>query len=189
MIKVDNLLNIIYTLYMILWFRLILTILRGLWRGRIDVMSPYTTHFRAYPLWDAETNTLNGARFIRFSELATNEVNVRNGFFKMFLNQGVIGLTCNTSVSYLRPVYIFKKIACTAQLLAWDDKYFYRRVQFHQDGELKCELFYRILVKSIKRKKVSPTEILTWMGYESLVSPELPMDIRQRLDYRASKSQ
>ena len=173
---------------MVLWARLVLTIIRGLWRGRIDVMAPYTTQFRAYPLWDAETKTLNAARFVSFAELATNEVNVRNGFFKMFLHEGVIGLTCNTSVSYLRPVFIFKKIACTAQLLAWDDKYFYRRVQFHQDGELKCELFYRILVKSFKKKKISPGEILSWMGYESLVSPELPKGVAQLLDYRASKS-
>lgn len=172
---------------MILWFRLLLTIVRGLVKGKVDVMGPYSTEFRAYPLLDGETNSLNAARYFSFCELAINEVNVRNGFSKLFIKAGMIGVTCNVTANYIRPVYVFKKFQATTEVLGWDDKFIYRRNRIHQNGELKFEALYKIMIRNWKNRFIAPSELVEKMGYRDLKSPELPSTI-SLLQYRANKT-
>jgi acyl-CoA thioesterase FadM len=163
---------------------MLITILRGIWGGRIDVLETYTTEFRAFPLWDAETSLLNAARYFSFCELTINEVNVRNGFSRLFLREAVIGYTCNVAANYVRPVKVWKKFQSSTQLVGWDEKFIYRRNRIYQDGELKFEAIYKILIASWKKKSITPKDLLRMMGYEGLASPPLPPEV-QHLNYRA----
>lgn len=170
---------------MILWVRFLLTFIKGTLKGHIDLLTPHTSTFRAYPFWDAEVKFLNAARYFSFCELAICEVNVRNGFFFSFFKRGWFGVTCNVVAQYVKPVSVFKQFQVTTTVLGWDDKFFYRRVQIHQGGALKFEALYRILVVGKKWAKYNPQEVLKIMGLSPVSSPALPPEIAA-LNFRAS---
>jgi acyl-CoA thioesterase FadM len=172
---------------MILWFRFLLTILRGVLKGPIDPLVPYTTTFRSYAFWDSEFQYLNGARYFSFCELCVNEVNVRSGYFKVFLKYKVIGATTNKVAHFVKPVKNFKKFYITTHLLGWDKKFFYRKFQIHQDNQLKFEALYKIAIIG-KNKKFSPEYSIEKMGFGHLKSPELPPEVSY-LNFRVSKDQ
>ena len=168
---------------MILWFRFILTLIRGYLKGPIDPLAPYTTTFRSYPFWDSEFQYLNGSRYFSFCELCVNEVDVTNGYFKAFLKHKYIGCTVNKVANYYRPVKNLKKFEVTTLLLGWDEKYIYRRFQIHQDKKLKFEALYKITFVH-KTQKITPQYVMKTMGFPETKSPELPEDLKY-LNFRA----
>lgn len=171
---------------MVLWFRMLMTIVRGLIRGRIDPLASHTGGFMAFPLLDAETSTLNAGRYFSFCELAVNEANVRNGFYKVLLKHRAVGLTCNVAAHYIRPVRVFKRFEVSTEVVGWDNQFIYRRFRFSQSGEVKFEALYRILIRKWSGQKVSPLELLAMMGRPEAVSPELPKEVAL-LNYRADR--
>ncbi len=170
---------------MILWMRFILTIIRGILKGKNDVMASHTSTFRAYPLWDSELTYMNAARYVSFCELNINEANVRSGFFMSSFKHGFLGITCNMTTHYIKPVKIFKKFQVTTIVLGWDESFIYRKVQIHQGGKLRFEALYRIMVV-VKSKKISPMDVIKMMGLNLTTSPPLPVEI-ELLNYRADK--
>jgi acyl-CoA thioesterase FadM len=171
---------------MLIWLRLVMVLIRGYFRGQADLLAPHTSTFRAYPLWDCETKTLNAARFISFCELTIMEANVRNGFVRTFFRNGLVGFAGNMAVHYIRPVYAFRKVHVTTTIVGWDDKFFYRRVQFHQNNHLKCECLVRLRVMSWGGKRHDPSEVIELMGQGKVASPPLPHEITL-LNYRADR--
>ena len=81
--------------------RYILTIIGGLLKGKNDVMVPYTSTFRAYPLWDSELLYMNAAMYVSVCELNINEANVRSSFIISSFKHGFLGITCNMTTHYI----------------------------------------------------------------------------------------
>lgn len=166
---------------MILWLRFFISTLRAFFQKSVDPFQPYKSSFRSFPFLDSEFKFMNASRYYSFCELTVNEANVRSGFLKIALRNGIIGTTTNCAAHYHRPINNLRKFQVTTHLLGWDDKAFYRKFQISQNNELKFEALYRIAL--VGRGKTTPTEALVKMGYAGIQSPTLP-DEAKFLQYR-----
>jgi acyl-CoA thioesterase FadM len=159
---------------MLLFFRFLITLVKGGFRSRIGPLDPSVVHFRALPQ-DCDLNLhLNAGRYVSFMDVARSELFARRRVFRTLLRRGWRPIMGGATVTYRRSVLPFERFSVTSRLMAWDDKWLYLEQLVHKgDGTLSATGIVRMLLGG-KGGEPSPREVLTLLGIGDIPSPEIP---------------
>ena len=159
---------------MLLFFRVLITILSSGLRRRVGPLDPATVYFRAWP-HDCDLNFhLNAGRYVSFMDVARVELIARMRILRRVLKRGWRPIVGGGTVTYRRSVMPFERFSITSRVVAWDEKWFYIEHLVHkQDGALAATGVMRTLLRG-PQGNVPPREMLALLGIGDLQSPEVP---------------
>ncbi|HVG25146.1 MAG TPA: thioesterase family protein [Thermoanaerobaculia bacterium] len=159
---------------MLLFFRIVVTILLSGLRRKVGPLESATVYFRAWP-HDCDLNFhLNAGRYVSFMDVARVELIARMRVLRRALKRGWRPVVGGATITYRRSVMPFERFSITSRVAAWDEKWFYIEHLVHkQDGTLAATGVMRTLLRG-PNGNVAPREMLALLGAEHLRSPEVP---------------
>lgn len=154
-------------------FRLILLVLKKLWR--LDPRHPLDTaevEFWCLP-HDCDFHMhITNSRYASFCDLARISAMFDQGALGKLLQQGCTPILTAQQLVHYKEIVPFKKFKVKSTILGWDDRFWIFRHDFYQNDQLKTT----VLAKGVfvRKKKVLPfAKVLAISGHE-LTSPVLP---------------
>jgi len=154
-------------------FRLLLLILRKLWRS--DQRHPLDTaevDFWCLP-HDCDFHMhITNSRYSSFCDLARIAAMFDLGVMGKLLKQGCTPiLTAQQLINY-REIAPFRMFKVRSTLLGWDDKFWIFRHDFYQNGALKAT----VLAKGVfvRKKRIQPFQKVLAIAGHALTSPVIP---------------
>jgi acyl-CoA thioesterase FadM len=150
---------------MVLYFRLLLTLIKAYFQPPHKVGEECSFWFRVMP-WDAEFNFMNAARFFSFAEIAQWSHNLRFGFLKLAFKKRWWVVVRSNHLTYSGNVKKFSRFRVGVRLLGCDERYFYWESRFYKkNGDLFALGYSRVAVRN-KRGVVSPCDAFQPMGLD-----------------------
>lgn len=151
---------------MVLYFRLLLTLLQAWFQPAPEVGSSTHVWFRVMP-WDTEFSALNAGRFFSFAEAAQLAQNLRTGFLGQALKRRWWATVRANYLAYSGNVRRFDRFKVCVRLLGCDERHFYWESRFYKaSGELFALGYSKGVVRS-RQAVVSPREALGAIGHLS----------------------
>jgi acyl-CoA thioesterase FadM len=159
---------------MLLLFRFLITVLKSGFRSKTGPLDSSVVRFRALP-HDCDLNFhLNAGRYLSFMDVARIELLGRMRVLRSVLGRGWRPIMGGVTVTYRRSVMPFERFSVTSRVMAWDEKWFYIEHLVHKnDGTLAATGIARVLLRG-KSGNVQPLELLALLGFQGLLSPEIP---------------
>ena len=167
---------------MILYFRFLFRMLLALRKPKIPAGSKTSLKMRVW-LRDCASKNCNNSRFYSFMDIAQHENNMRTGFIQLAMKKGWSAVYRSARITFYKPMPRLSKFEVTAQVVTFDDKFFYWRNEFiNSKGELAAVGYSRVSIRVRKeRKAVDPREVIS--GLDPNWTPAVPAsDITPLLD-------
>ena len=147
------------------------TTVRSLAASRLGYLDESVLSMRVWPTDLDAFGHMNNGRYLTVMDLGRNDLVVRSGAMKLWLQRRWTPLLGGATIRYKRPLQPLRRYELRTQILCWDEKWFYFRQRFVRNGEV----YAVALVKGLLRKmdggeKVPPSEIPASLG----ISPESP---------------
>jgi len=128
-------------------------------------------------LTDIDLNLhLNNAKYLKYMDLARVENMLANGLMWKCMRAGIRPIITNTEISYIRELRTWQRFSVSAQILGYDDKYFYSEQRFTSDGKLCTHAFTRLACVHKGRAQNVP-ETFARLGISEL-PPPLPEPVK-----------
>lgn len=127
---------------MLLYFRLAICLLAGLFKPRIRVGEPASAAFRVLPTDTEYFVSLNATRFVSFSEIVQTENNLRSGVFRSVLRNRWWPVVRSHVVYYERPLRLFQRVRVTSRVLGWTERDFVWENVFEDVRGTRCAVSY-----------------------------------------------
>lgn len=159
---------------MLLFVRVLITILSSGLRRKVGPLDPATVYFRAWP-HDCDLNFhLNAGRYVSFMDIARVELIARMRILRRVLKRGWRPIVGGGTITYRKSVMPMERFSITSRVMAWDEKWFYIEHLVHKsDGSLAATGIMRTLFRG-PQGNVAPRELLALLGIENMQSPEVP---------------
>ena len=163
---------------MILYIRFAFHILLAYLSPKIRPSEKTEVSLRAWPI-DCDFKNLNGSRFYSFMDIAQHTNNVRTGFISQAIAEKWYVVSRSSKVTFYKRFPIFSVAKISAQVISWDDKFFYWENEFHnRKGELIARGHSKVSVRK-KSERVSPKVILNLFDIHS--PPQSPEKFQKLL--------
>ena len=155
---------------MVLFFRIVLLIIRSIFRRRRGVLDESLLRLRVWPT-DMDLNFhLNDGRYISLTGLGRIDLMLGTGLLRRAMKRGQYPVVGAVTIRYRREIKAFEKFSLRSRIAGWDDKWTYFEHRFEKDGELAAIAYARGVLRT--RGGPVPTRDVI-----SEPSPPLPPDI------------
>lgn len=168
-----------------LYFRLILVIVKALFRPRLDPLGESVLHFRVWP-FDVDINGhMNNGRYLTLMDLGRTDLMMRTGMGRLVMQQKWMPVIASAKIRFRKSLLPFRKFTLQSRVLCWDEKWFFLEQRFVRDGRTVAYA----LVKGMLRKSggyVAPGEIFERVLGRKVASPEMPAVVKEWIDFEDS---
>ncbi|RFA26157.1 thioesterase [Alkalilimnicola ehrlichii] len=159
-----------------LYFRLLLVLIKTLFRPRLAPMESSVLRFRVWPN-DLDMNMhMNNGRYLTLMDLGRTDLMLRNGLAKAIVKQRWMAVIASVMIRYRRSLLPFQPFELHTRMLCWDDKWFFMEQRIVRNGRTVTIA----LVKGVVRRSggyVAPAEFLEKGFGKAVESPEMPESV------------
>jgi acyl-CoA thioesterase FadM len=160
------------------FLRIIISILRALFRARMVPTGDSLVHLRVWP-HEADWSNVHQAIYPLYMELGRWDVAIRSGLGRWMLKQRCAGILGAQMIRYYRPLRRFQAFELCTRVIGWDKKWFYMEHRLESRGLTMTVGYVQIMFPSPKGKRIQPATAMLACGGDvnspSLGSiPELP---------------
>jgi acyl-CoA thioesterase FadM len=157
---------------MVLLFRVVLTIIRNVFRMRRGVLDESVLRLRVWPT-DMDLNFhLNDGRYVSLTGLARVDLMLQSGLLRRAVKRGWYPVVGAVVMRYRREIRAFERFVLRSRIVGWDEKWCYFEHRFEKDGELAAIGYARGVMRT--RDRAVPTaEVMALVGHGE-PSPPLP---------------
>lgn len=149
--------------------RVVIVLLRQLFRARVRPTDTFDVPFRAWP-WSCDLNFhVNNAQYLYFMELARWAFTLRTGLLRQVYRDQVQLLVAGTSILYRRPIGMLRRFTLRTRLLAADRRWFYF---LHEAVDHRGEVAMRAVLRGMARKGSLVVAAADVFGDLDLPAPE-----------------
>jgi len=134
-------------------FRAIYVLILSLFRYRIspdNLLSGLSLRVISNDL-DINLHMDNGC-YLTICDMNRVDLFIRSGLMKTMFKRGWISLSAENTMTYKKPLNLFKRFNVSLQMTCWDGKYFMRHILSKLQNKLwqkECQKFLSILVVSV----------------------------------------
>jgi acyl-CoA thioesterase FadM len=120
-------------------FRMLWVIVRSFFMERME--GHYTSSLTLYVLPnDIDINFhMNNGRYLTICDLNRVDVFARSGLLKAMFKRGWIPVIAEHTMTYKKPLNIFRRYEVKLEVVRWDEKYFYMTHTFISAGRVAAE--------------------------------------------------
>ncbi len=120
---------------MLLFFRVVIVILKNVFRPRSDVLGESLLRFRIWPT-DMDLNFhLNDGRYISFSGLGRIDLMLRAGLLRQAMKRKWYPVVGAAMIRYRREIRSLERFTLRSRLVGWDEKWVYFEHRFGKGDE------------------------------------------------------
>jgi acyl-CoA thioesterase FadM len=147
-------------------------------RKKVPLNEVLTTHFRIWPI-DMHLSTMSAGNdaYFRFMDLARIDHWSRLGLFQLCLRKRWPILIGGQIIHYRRALHLFSAFSVTTRWIFWDEKWFYVKHEFVQEGRIIAIAYVKGLVRA-EGRRLTPDEFLRRAGLEC-ISPHKPKAVEE----------
>src|SRR5256885_3633605 len=110
---------------MVLFFRVALIVLRGIFRRRMTMRGESLLHLRVWPT-DMDLNFhLNDGRYVSLTGLGRIDLMLRTGMLRRAMKRGWYPVVGGVVIRYRREIKSFAAFTLPSPIAGWDEKWFY----------------------------------------------------------------
>ncbi len=161
---------------MMLFFRMLLTVLRSRRRSRIDALDASVMSLQVMPN-DLDINGhMNNGRYLTIMDLGRSDLLTRFGLLGIVFRKKWRPLVGSAMIRFFRSLQPFQRYTLTSRVVAWDEKWFFMEQKFEAGGQLIAVAFVKGLLRA-PDGNVSPERVMQAIG-STAVSPAMPESIR-----------
>jgi acyl-CoA thioesterase FadM len=161
----------------VLLFRVLFTILKDLFRRRIDVLGETVIHLRVWPT-DMDLNFhLNDGRYVSLTGLGRVDLMMRTGLLRRAVKRHWYPVVGATMIRYRREIKAFEKFTMHSRFVGWDDKWFYFEHRFEKGGAVAAIAYVRGVLRT-REGAVPSRDVLALVGI-TIPSPPLPDTVQR----------
>ncbi len=102
---------------------------------------------------------VNNGRYLTLCDLNRVDLFMRTGLARVMLKRGWIPIIAEHTMSYRRPLAVFKRFKATMELTHWDEKHFFMSHSFTMNGKIIAEGTSKGVVRS-KVGVVAPSDVI-----------------------------
>lgn len=150
---------------MILFFRIVLVTILGMFRRRIDPLEPSTLRLTVLPT-DCDLYVhLNNGRYLSLMDLGRLDMGLRSGLGSIIRRRRWFPVAGAVTIRFRRSIEIFERFDLETSVVGWDDKWFWVLQRFLVRGEVRAEA----LVKAVfleGRDTIAPVTVFAAGGLE-----------------------
>ena len=156
--------------------RMFSTLIRTLFRSRIDPLDVSVVNFRVWPN-DLDFNGhMNNGRYLTIMDLGRLDFIFRAGLGRYILGRKWMPLVASAKIRFRRSLAPLQKYQLHTRLLCWDDKWFIVEQRFMVNERAVAIAYVKGLFRSSKGN-VPPADVLMAVGHTQ-ESPPFPEYIR-----------
>jgi acyl-CoA thioesterase FadM len=113
---------------------------------------------------------VNCGRYLTLCDLSRVDLFLRTGLFRLMLRRRWQPIIADHTMTYLKPLAVFRKVDLILDLTHWDERYFYMEHRFERGGKV----FAKGTSKGVIRGKacvVPPQEVIDAIVADSRPAP------------------
>lgn len=150
-------------------FRMLWVIVRSFFFPRIE-MGDVTSTLKLHVLPnDIDINFhMNNGRYLTICDLNRVDVFARSGLLKVMFRRGWIPVIAEHTMTYKRPLDIFRRYEVKLEMLKWDEKYFYMTHTFTVGDRVFAEGTSKGCVYARGKGVVSPADAIAAVEQDKL---------------------
>jgi acyl-CoA thioesterase FadM len=157
---------------MVLFFRIVLVLVKNLLRRRRDVLDESLLRLRVWPT-DMDLNFhLNDGRYLSLSGVARVDLMLRSGLLRRAIKRGWYPVVGAATIRYRREIKWMEKFTLRSRIVGWDEKWVYFEHRFEKNGELAAIAYARGVLRN-REGAVPTSDVMALVGH-SEPSPPLP---------------
>jgi acyl-CoA thioesterase FadM len=157
---------------MVLFFRIVLLIIKNIFRTRSGVFDESVLRLRVWPT-DMDLNFhLNDGRYLSLAGLARVDLMLRSGLLRRAVKRGWYPVVASAIVRYRREIKWMEKFTLRSRIVGWDEKWVYFEHRFERDGDLAAISYARGVMRN-RDGAVPTSDVMALVGHTA-PSPPLP---------------
>ena len=157
---------------MVLFFRIVILIIRNIFRRRSGVLDESLLRLRVWPT-DMDLNFhLNDGRYMSLAGLARVDLMLRSGLLRRAFSRGWYPVVASAIVRYRREIKWMEKFELRSRMVGWDDKWVYFEHRFEKNGDLAAIAYARGVMRN-RDGAVPTSDVMALVGHTA-PSPPLP---------------
>lgn len=152
--------------------------LKSAFNPSVTIFDDYTSGFRAWPILDTDgIRILSVARYLAIASILIWAHVFKSRWYRIAFRHKWYFVTKQQYARFYKPIKVFSRFQVTTRVIAWNDESFIRRVEFHQNGELRAKIYLQVFTLSSTFRKVLTSEVLSKSSLTNCSSGELPREI------------
>ena len=163
-----------------LYLRLIIFLIRSVFRPKLDISGTSILRFHVLPN-DLDLNMhMNNGRYLTIMDFGRMDLVLRGGMAKKVIEKKYIPVLGAAQIRFRIQLHPFQAYDLESRILSWDEKWFYMEQRFViAKGKLKGAVAAIALVKGsfydkVSKTTVRPVDTLALIGKDNLESPLPP---------------
>ena len=157
---------------MVLLVRLLLIIIRNVFRRRAPIDGQSVIRTRVWPV-DMDLNFhLNDGRYISLTGLGRVDLMMRTGLLRRAVKRGWYPVVGGIVIKYRREIRAMERFVVRTKIIGWDEKWFYFEHRFEKQGELAALAYARGVMRT-REGAVPSADVLALVGWTK-PSPPVP---------------
>ena len=157
---------------MVLFFRIVLLIIKNIFRRRSGVFDESVLRLRVWPT-DMDLNFhLNDGRYMSLAGLARVDLMLHSGLLRRAVKRGWYPVVASAIVRYRREIKWMEKFTLRSRIVGWDEKWVYFEHRFEKNGDLAALSYARGVMRN-RDGAVPTSDVMALVGHTE-PSPPLP---------------
>ncbi|ATG51664.1 thioesterase [Brachybacterium vulturis] len=126
-----------------LYFRLLLLMVRGRFRGRLSIWDTSHVRFRVSPGDLDVQRHMNNGRYLTLMDLGRMDLMVRSGFWQRITDQGWYPVVAGQTITYRRSLQLWETFDLASRVIGHDDRWIFLEQVFRRDGTVVADAIVR----------------------------------------------
>jgi acyl-CoA thioesterase FadM len=157
---------------MVLFLRVVLIILKNLFRRRSGVLDESLLRLRVWPT-DMDLNFhLNDGRYVSLTGLGRLDLMSRSRLLRRALRRRWYPVVGGAVIRYRREIGAFEKFTLHSRIVGWDEKWVYFEHRFEKNGEVAAIAYARGVMRN-RQGPVPTRDVMALIDFKG-PSPALP---------------
>jgi acyl-CoA thioesterase FadM len=145
------------------FLRIIISILRALFRANMAPLDESVVHLRVWP-HEADWSNVHQAIYPLYMELGRWDVAIRSGLGRWMLTQRCAGILGGQMIRYHRPLKRFQAFELRTRVLGWDEKWFYMEHRLDSHGRTMTVGYVQLMFLNPQGKRIEPATAILACG-------------------------
>ena len=162
--------KVCYFTRMTRFLRIIISILRALFRARLAPLDESVVRLRVWP-HEADWSNVHQAIYPLYMEIGRWDVAIRSGLGRWMLKQRCAGILGAQMIRYHHPLKRFQAFELHTRVLGWDKKWFYMEHRVESHGRTMTVGCIQIMFLNPQGKRVQPATAVLACGGDANSPP------------------
>jgi acyl-CoA thioesterase FadM len=157
---------------MVLFLRVVIIILKNVFRRRSGVLDESVLRLRVWPT-DMDLNFhLNDGRYVSLTGLGRLDLMSRSRLLRRALRRRWYPVVGGAVIRYRREIGAFEKFTLHSRIVGWDEKWVYFEHRFEKNGEVAAIAYARGVMRN-RQGRVPTRDVMALIDFKG-PSPALP---------------